>query len=98
METVLIQYPLEKVFHRLHKILLKRGFIIISSNEREGKIMAHKRRFFKKKMTLNLHTLKIDEATTRVDLHIESKPYIFKKEVDEKNSEKKLWSEIYDSF
>lgn len=99
METALLQYPVEKVFHRLQKILKKKGFIIISSNEMEGKIKAHKRRFLQNKLLLDINTSKIDEKATRVDVKIETHPGIFnKKLIEGKTNEEELWNSIYEAF
>ena len=99
METALLQYPVDKVFNRLQKILKRKGFVIISTNEMQGKIKAHKRRFLQKKLMLDISTSKINEKATRVDLEIEEIPTLFNKKMDEeKVDEKELWNTIYNSF
>jgi hypothetical protein len=100
METALLQYPLEKVFNRLQKILKKKGFVIISSNEMQGKITAHKRRFLQNKLMLDINASKINDQSTRVELRIEEKPTIFSKKIteEEKENEQELWNDIYNSF
>ena len=99
METALLQYPIAKVFHRLQKVLKKKGFIILSTNEMQGRIVAHKRRFLQNKLLLDIKTAKIDEQATRVDLSIAEERNIFNKQVSPgRDNEKELWNNIYDSF
>ena len=99
METALLQYPVDKVFNLLKKILKKIWFSIISTNEKKGKIRAHKRRFLQKKLLLDINTSKISDKATRVDLTIEEERTIFNKQVAPgKDNEKELWNSIYDSF
>jgi len=99
METALVQYPVEKVFHRLQKILVKKGFVILSSSEMQGKIKAHKRRFLQKSLLLDINTSKIDDRATRVDLTLKEEPNLFSKKVtDDKKPEKELWNSIYGYF
>jgi hypothetical protein len=100
METALLQYPMDKVFHRLEKLLEKKGFVILSSNEMQGKIVAHKRRLFHNKLKLDINTSKLSDTSTRVELSIEEKPSIFSmsSRMDEKENEQELWNTIYSYF
>jgi len=96
----LLQYPVDKVFNRLQKLLVKKGFVIISCNEMQGKIVAHKRRFLQNKIKVDINTSKINDSSTRVELSIEEQPTIFsKKPVDDgKENEQELWNTIYNYF
>ena len=99
METVLIQYPFEKVFHRLQKIQKQKGFVITSTNEMDGKIKAHRRRFLQKSLLLDINTSRIDDKATRVDLKINGEPGLNRKRIPfRKNPEQELWNSIYNSF
>lgn len=100
METALLQYPVDKVFNRLQKLLTKKGYVIISTNEMQGKIVAHKRRFLQNKLKVDINTLKINDQSTRVELKIEEEPTIFSRKApnQEKENEQELWNVIYNYF
>ncbi len=99
MQTALLQYPIDKVFLRLQKILKRKGFVIISSNEMQGKIRAHKRRFFQQSLSLDINASRIDDQAARIDLSINSEPNLLSRKMTfEKGSEEELWNSIYNAF
>ncbi len=99
METALLQYPIDKVFIRLQKILKKKGYAIVSTDPHQGYIKACKKRLFQKSISLNINASKINDLATRVDLSIHPHSLQDSKTIGpEKIQEKDLWNCIYDNF